>query len=203
MTTDLRVGRVLRASIRGFVVGCRVMRENIPAFGILVSAESPTGTGTIYGLIYDVNVGEDPLIRQLAIVVLPEEVVRNQRENRLMPIEVSVLTVGYSEGNVIRHCLPPQPPVTLDLLRQCGPQEVVAFTRRFDYLRFVLEAGDVPADELLAANLWMAAEVRPESERGEFLIAAGRELVHLLGGDVARLEGIARRIVVGSSRSNH
>jgi hypothetical protein len=179
------------------------MREKIPAFGVLVSAESPTGTGAIYGLIYDVSVGDDPFIRQMAIIALPDEVVRDQRENRLMPIEVSVLAVGHGEGNVIRHCLPPQPPVTLDLLRQCGPQEVVAFTQQFDYLQLVLEAGDVPADELLAANLRMAAKARPESERGEFLIAAGRELVQLMGGDVARLEGMARRIGIGSGESNH
>jgi hypothetical protein len=203
MTIDLRVGRVLRASIRGFVVGCRVMRENIPAFGVLVSAVSPTSTGTIYGLIYDVSVGGDPFVRQLATADLPEEVVRDQRENRLVPIEVSVLTVGCGEGDVTHYCLPPQPPVTLDLLHQCRPQEVVAFTRQFNYLRFVLEADDVPADELLAANLRMAAEARPESERGEFLVAAGRELVRLVGGDLRRLEGIVQRMGVGSSRPDH
>jgi hypothetical protein len=203
MTIDLRVGRVPRASIRGFVVGCRVMRENIPAFGVLVSAVSPAGTGTIYGLIYDVCVGDDPFVRQLATVDLPEEVVRDQRENRQMPIEVSVLAVGHREGGKIRQCLPPQPPVTLDLLHQCGSQEVVVFTRQFDYLRLVLEADGVPVDELLAANLQMAAEARPKSERGEFLVAAGRELVRLMRGDVARLEGIVRRIGVGSSRPAH
>jgi hypothetical protein len=194
MTIDLRVGRVLRASIRGFVVGCRVMRENIPAFGVLVSAVSPTSAGTIYGLIYDVSVRGDPFVRQLAIADLPEEILRDQRENRLMPIEVSVLAVGHSEGSVIRHCLPPQPPVTLNLLHQCRSQEVVAFTRQFDYLRLVLEAVNVPADELLAANLRMAAEARAESERGEFLVVAGRELARLLRGDLRRLEGILWRM---------
>jgi hypothetical protein len=48
MTTDLRIGRVLRASTRGFVVGCRAMRENIPAFGALVSASPPVSDGVIY-----------------------------------------------------------------------------------------------------------------------------------------------------------
>jgi hypothetical protein len=170
------------------------MRENLPAFGVLVSAVSSTGTGTIYGLIYDVSVGDDPFVRRLATADLPEEVVRDQWKNRLMPIKVSVLAVGHREGGKIRHCLPPQPPVTLDLLHQCRPREVVAFTRQFDYLRLVLEADDVPAGELLAANLRMAAEARPESERAEFLVAAGRELVRLLRGDLRRLEGVFWRM---------
>jgi hypothetical protein len=103
MTTDLRVGRVLRASTRGFVVGCRVMREKIPAFGALVSASPPVNDGVIYGLIYDVAIEDDVFVRQLVTTDLPEEVVRDQRENRLVPIEVSVLAVGCGEGVAACH----------------------------------------------------------------------------------------------------
>jgi hypothetical protein len=197
MTTDLRVGRVLRASTRGFVASCRVMRENIPAFGALVSASPPVNDGVIYGLIYDVAVEDDVFVRQLVTADLPEEVVRDQRENRLVPIEVSVLAVGCGEGGVVRYCLPRQPPVTLEWLHQCDSQEVVAFTQQFDYFRLVLEARDVPADELLGASLQMAAEVWPEPERGEFLVAAGRELARLLSRDLQRLEGMLRRMREG------
>jgi hypothetical protein len=78
MTTDLRVGRVLRASTRGFVVGCREMRENIPAFGALVSASPPVTDGVICGLIYDVAIEDDVFVRQLVTADLPEEVVWDQ-----------------------------------------------------------------------------------------------------------------------------
>jgi len=64
------------------------------------------GNGIIYGLIYDVDIKDDVFVRQLVIADLPKEVVRGQRENRWVPIEVSVLTVGYYEGGGIRHCLP-------------------------------------------------------------------------------------------------
>jgi hypothetical protein len=99
-------------------------------------------------------------------------------------------------SGTIPHCLPSQPPVTLDWLHQCAPQEIIAFARRFDDFRLVLQARDVLADELLAASLRMASEARSESERGEFLVAAGRELARLLGGDLQRLEGILWRMRV-------
>ena len=124
---------------------------------------------------------------------------RDQRENRQVPIEVSVLAVGASQGGEdggehIYHCLPAQPPVTLDWLYQCTDDEVRAFTARFDYFRLVLETRDVPADELLAASLRVAAAARPEEERETFLVEAAREMVKLLASDPVRLEGLLHRI---------
>jgi hypothetical protein len=87
--------------------------------------------------------------------------------------------------------------VTLDWLHQCVPQEIIAFTQQFDYFRLVLEARDVPADELLGASLRMAAEARPMPEQGKFLMAAGRELARLLGGDRLRLDGLLQRMRMG------
>jgi hypothetical protein len=214
---NLRVGRVLRASTRGFVVGCEVMQPDIPAFGSLVRVENQTTSvdpleadvadrsgrfvrdSVLYGLIYDVSVEDDLFVRHFIGADTPEEVILGMRENRQVPIEVSVLAVGAGRGLVgesetIRHCLPAQPPVTLDWLYQCGDAEVRAFTARFDYFRLVLEAREVPADELLAANLRVAAAARPEREQETFMVEAGRELARLLAGDPVRLEGLLRRM---------
>ncbi|MDY7079431.1 MAG: hypothetical protein SXV54_21170 [Chloroflexota bacterium] len=191
---NLRVGRVLRAGTRGFAIGCVVMRPDIPAFGAFVRAEGQTPRNAIYGLIYDVSVEDDPFVRQFISADPPEEVVRDQRENRQVPIEVSVLAVGCGDGGTIHHCLPAQPPVTLDWLYQCSDAEVRAFTTHFDYFRLVLEAREVPADELLAASLRVAAAARLENERETFLVEAGRELARLLAGDLVRLEGLLRRL---------
>jgi hypothetical protein len=192
--SDLQVGRVLRASTRGFALGCAVMQPEIPAFGSFVRAERQVSGQAIYGLIYDVSVEDDPFVRQFIGANPPEEVVRDQRENRQIPIEVRVLAVGCGDGQTIRHCLPAQPPVTLDWLYQCSDEEVRAFTEQFDYFRLVLEAREVPADELLAASLRVASAARPEREREGFLIEAGRELVRLMAGEPTRLEGLLRRL---------
>jgi hypothetical protein len=191
---DLQVGRVLRASTRGFAIGCAVMQPEIPAFGSFVRAEGQASGEAIYGLIYDVSIEDDPFVRQFIGANPPEEVVRDQRENRQVPIEVSVLAVGCGDGETIRHCLPVQPPVTLDWLYQCRSEEIRAFTSRFDYFRLVLDSRDVPTDELLAASLRAAAAARPENERERFLVSAGRELVRLLAGDPTRLEGLLHRL---------
>jgi hypothetical protein len=177
------------------------MQPDIPAFGSFVRAQGRSSGQAIYGLIYDVSVEDDPFVRQVVGADPPEEVVLDQRENRRVPIEVSVLAVGCADAATaltaapaIHHCLPAQPPVTLDWLYQCSDEEVRAFTTRFDYFRLVLEAREVPADELLAASLRAATAARPEGEQETFLIDAGRELVRLLAGDPTRLEGLLRRL---------
>lgn len=192
--TNIQVGRVLRAGTRGFTIGCTVMQPDIPAFGSFVRVQGRAPDSVIYGLIYDVSVEDDPFVRQFISANPPDEVVRDQRQNRQMPIEVSVLTVGCGDGQAIRYCLPAQPPAALDWLYLCNDDEVRAFTSRFDYFRLVLEAREVPADELLAASLRLAAAARPESDRTSFLIAAGRELARLLAGDPVRLEGLLLRL---------
>lgn len=197
---DLQVGRVLRAGTRSLALGCAVMQPNIPAFGSFVRADGQASGEVIYGLIYDVSVEDDPFVRQFIGADPPEEVVRDQRENRQVPIEVHVLAVGCGAGETIRHCLPAQPPVTLDWLYQCSDEEVRAFTERFDYFRLVLEAREAPSDELLAASLRAAAAARPESEREAFLVRGGRELVRLLAGEPTRLEGLLRRLRPGVRR---
>ena len=191
---ELQVGRVLEAGTRGFAIGCAVMQPDIPAFGSFVKAELEASGRVIYGLIYDVRVEDDPFVRQFIGANPPDEVVMDQRENRQVPIEVRILAVGCSEGAVIRHCLPSQPPVTLDWLYQCSDGEVRIFTQRFDYFRLILEAREAPSDELLAASVRAAAAARPGGEREAFLVDAGRELVRLLAGDPTRLEGVLQRL---------
>lgn len=189
--TDL-VGRVINAGNARFAVGCRLLRSQVPTFGALVKAEAGAGV-TILGLIRDVQLLDDPLVRQVA--VLPEErpeLIADQHQ-RLLPIEVQVQVVGYGDGGRWHHCLPPQPPMSLVEVVTCTLDELVAFTGRFDYFRLVLESRDLLADELLAAHLRQAAAARGEAGRG-FLVEAGRELARLLAADLPRLDGLLRRI---------
>jgi hypothetical protein len=188
----ITVGRVLRSSTSGFSIGCRVLQEDVPEFGAFVKVAQ--GTTQIMGLIYDVQFVDDPLVRQIISADSMPTELRLDQSQRLAPIEISVLVVGFArEGQVHQH-LPPQPPATLDEIKTCAPGEVVAFTQQFTFLRTILDARDAPADELVAASLRLAAAARPESERRTFLLNAGRELARLLSADPVRLEGILRRI---------
>ena len=196
-----QVGRVLRARTVDFVIGVRVLQAELPTFGALVKVRSQTGT-EILGLIYDVLIDDDPFVRQLiAARELRDEEVQDQRQNRQVPAEVSVLAVGYRRGGVLYQLLPPQPPAALDCAYACDDDEIREFTTgpdgkpRLDYFRIVLQAQGVLADELLAASAREGARVRGGGGQ-DFLIDCGREVARLLAMDPVRLDGILRRLRV-------
>lgn len=191
----IEVGRIIRSSTTRFAVGCQVLRPQVPVFGSLVKVRA-SGDDEIYGLIHDVRMEDDPFVRQMAAATdeLRPEYIEDMRRNRQVPIEVGVLVVGYRHNGTIYHRLPPQPPLSLDVIHTCVAGELVEFSERFDYFRLVLHNADLPADELLAANLRYATEARgPVGGRG-FLVDAGRELARLLAMDLSRLDALLRRI---------
>jgi hypothetical protein len=185
------VGRVLRSSIRGFVVASRIPEPDVPIFGSFVKAEIQRGATELIGLVYDIQIADDPFIRQLALQEEPDQIaLADQREIRGVPIEVGVVAVGYRDGAQIFHGLPPQPPIMLNRIFICGGDEVRAFTERLDFLRLLLNSREVPADELIVSCLRLAAQARPEPDRRPFLLNAGRELARLMGADLVRLEAL-------------
>jgi len=194
MNTAYRIGWVLRASTIGFAVGCRVLEPSVPQFGDLVKVQLQDDSH-IFGLIYDVQIEDDLAARQLILAgEMEPEAILDQRQNRLVPIEISVLIVGYQRHNSLVQGLPPQPPLSLDMLTLCTDKELRAFTAQLEYLRLVLNAPQVPADELLITNLRRAAAAYPPESRRPFLVQAGRELARLLSFDLVRLDGILQRI---------
>jgi hypothetical protein len=175
------IGRVLRASTTGFSVGCRVGQLSLPSFGSLVKAEPLGGGEAIYGLIYDMYVDDDPVVRRLVMAENPRlSVIEDQRNNRLLPIEMKVVAVGYARGGEIVHALPPRPPLNLDPVRLClRPAEVRRFTDRPGYLRLLVGAAvEVPADQLVVAHVRQMLAVRGDDRAWAVMIVA--ELIELL-----------------------
>jgi hypothetical protein len=196
--TTAAIGRLLRSSTTGFVFGCSVPEPDVPCFGDFVKAPAQRQQSEVIGLVYDITIEDDPFVRQMvATTDLTEAYILDQRENRQVPIEVSVLAVGYSSRGEFRQSLPPQPPITLDQIRQCSDEEVRAFNQRLDYVGLILNALDVPTDDLLAAALRNAAAALPAEERRAFLISAGQECARRLSGDLVRLENLLRKIKPG------
>ena len=195
MTATPTIGRLLRSSTTGYVFGCAVPEPEVPLFGVFVKAPAQKQQSEVIGLIYNIAFEDDPFVKQMvATPDLDEAYIQDQRVNRQVPIEVSVLAVGYRNGGGFNHSLPPQPPITLDRISPCSREEVVEFTSRLDYLRLILNSPDAPADELLTASLLLAAGARPAEDRAFFLRDAGKELARLLNRDLARLENLLRRI---------
>lgn len=190
------VGQVLRASTVGFVCGTRSQQIEHPAFGAFVRTRQDSAADLdVIGVIHAISIDDDPLVRQMILANnMTQATIRDQRENRLVPLEISVLNVGYIQGGRIYQTLPPRPPLSLDPVQLCDDESTRQFTSRFDFLRLVLNTNEVPTEELVAAALLHAAAARPQSQRYDFLVAAGRQLAGLLAHDLPRLQHLLRLI---------
>src|SRR5690606_14682115 len=187
------VGRVLRASTTGFDCGTRRNRiDDRHNFGAFVRVPiSDDGSAYAIGLIYAIRIDDDPLARELVMATnIDQATLMDQRDNRMVPVEICALNVGYIYNGMMFHSLPPRPPLSLSEVVLCHAGEVYDFTQRCDYFRLVLQASEVPSDELIAAALRYASYAYPENERYQFLVRCGRTLANLLANDLKRLSHV-------------
>ncbi len=190
--SEIEIGRLLRASTSGCVVGCRVSQSGAPALGGLVRIPLDKEY-EIYGMIHDIHIDDDGLVRQLVTAdSVPDEVLADNRVNRNVPVEISVLHVGYRQNGKISHLLPPRPPLSLDAMYACTPAELCAFTAhgRFGYFRHILRAADLPAGEILAAHLQQASQAHAAAGQADWAGAATQELIVLLRDDYPALMNV-------------
>ncbi len=191
---SLPVGRLLRANIAEFVIGTRSRRlhDDALAFGALVRAAVGPAT-TLYGLVADIRIPDDDLVRQLTLAEgHAPQVVADQRENRIVPVEIRVLTVGYQDARGIHYVLPPRPPLSLTEIQACPPDEVVAFTTAAPqpgYLRHVVRGRDLPVADLVAAHLAQAHAVHA-AQRPTWSRDAVQYLIQLLRDDYELLSQV-------------
>lgn len=189
MNDQIEVGRLLRAGTTGFVAGCRVNQLDAPSFGALVRA--PLGNGyQIFGIIHDIHIDDDGLVRQLVTADnVSEAVMHDNRVNRIVPVEMSVLAVGYEQDGKIYHLLPPRPPLSLDVIYLCDEKDIARFTERFGYFRHILNNTEIPVGEVVAAHLLQASSARGV-ESGKWKEKATQEVITLLRDDYPTLMSV-------------
>jgi hypothetical protein len=191
---SIEIGRLLRASTQGCVVGCRVDQETAPEFGSMVRIPLEGEAHTqVYGLVYDIHIDDDGLVRQLVTAgQVSEEVILDNRFNRNVPLEISVLFAGYQQGSEIFHLIPPRPPLTLDAIYPCSNTELVKFTGagRFGYFRRILQSKDLPVGEVLAAHVRQAALAHEIAGNPAWLQSATQEMITLLRDDYPTLMSV-------------
>ncbi len=191
MTQQIEIGRLLRAGTTGFIAGCRVNQLSVPSFGALVRA--PLGDGyQVYGLIHDIHIDDDGLVRQLVTADnVSDEVMKDNRERRIVPVEMSVLAVGYEQDGKVHHLLPPRPPLSLDVIYLCEDKDLARFTDagRFGYFRHILNGKDLPVGEVLAAHLLQAGKAHG-SNGDAWREKAVQELITLLRDDYPTLMSV-------------
>ena len=185
----IQIGHLLHSSTSQFVAGCSVSQLEAPAFGALVCAPLDKDY-SVYGLIYDIHIDDDGLVRQLVTAGnVSAEVMHDNRERRIVPVEMSVLTVGYEQDGKISHLLPPRPPLSLDVIYLCLEAELAKFTGagKFGYFRHILQAKDIPIGELLAAHI---LDVKRKTKNETWVEQATQELITLLRDDYPMLMSV-------------
>jgi hypothetical protein len=190
MSESPRVGRVLRASTRGFDCGTHSrdvgQQHDFGAFAKVPIANTSREEGQIHaiGLIYKVEIKDDQLINELVLgEAVPDMILRDQRENRMIPVEVKIVNVGFivRQGAAVSmfRSLPPRPPMSLSDVEQCTPDEIRQFTSTPDFFRLLLNASEVPADDLVAAAIRYAAWKAYSHDKAElyaFHVRCGKQL---------------------------
>jgi hypothetical protein len=189
---SIQIGRLLRASTTGCVIGCQVNQVENLTFGGLVRIPAAPGY-QIFGLVYDIHIDDDGLVRQLVTAEhVSDLLIQDNRLNRNIPAEISVLFVGYTRDGKVSHLMPPRPPLSLDEIFSCSAQETLAFTtgNRFGYFRHILGNQDLPAAELLAAHLQQTHAVYLQVQDETWLEKAVSELIVLLRDDYETLNRV-------------
>ena len=190
--TKILIGKLLRADNRAFVAGCRTKELVAPALGALCKVRLEEGL-EIYGLIGNIIINDDSLVRQLVSgISIPTEYTEDNRHNRNLPVEISVLCVGFGLGGKIFHRLPPRPPLSLDALYLCDDAELVRFTSagRYGYFRHILRLDDQPVEEILTAHLANARQAHAQHGRADWYTGACQELIVLLRDDYEGLMNV-------------
>ena len=101
--------------------------------------------------------------------------------------------VGHRQDDKLYHYLPPKPARIHGFVYQCPLEEVKEFSQSFDFLSILLNAHlPVSAEELVAACLRQMG--RAHEDPHAFLVAAGKELAILLGGEFNLLNAILGRV---------
>lgn len=187
------IGRVLRASTRGYTCGTHSTKLGYRHdFGSFVKVPIANDDSQYaIGVVYAVEIKDDLLVNELVMAEsVDPNILRDQRENRMIPVEVSVLNVGYGLWRNFMHSLPPRPPMSLSVVRECTAEEVYYFTKNKEFFRLVMNASEVPSDDLIVALLRVASEAYAVEERYQFMVESGRALAKLLANDAKRLGAV-------------
>jgi hypothetical protein len=193
---NLQIGYLLRSGTTGFVAGCSVSQLAAPTLGSLIRAPLSSGY-QVYGLIHDIHIDDDGLVRQLVTADnISPEVIQDNRERRIVPVEMSVLAVGWEQDGRISHLLPPRPPLSLDIIHLCDADELIRFTGAgsFGYFRHVLRYKDLPIGEVLAAHIQQAGAAHVFKGNPLWQEQAAQELITLLRDDYPTLMSVLSAI---------
>ena len=190
-----RVGEVVEASTTDFVAQCYELYQSPPLGSLVKTRDEPID---LYGIVYHATTGSlEPGRRPIARgkdEASEEEIYRSSPQLlKLLKSEFHALVAGHRVGDKLYRYLPPKPARIHGFVYQCSPEEVKEFSGSFDFLSILINARlPVATDEMVAATLRQMSQAHEDSHA--FLVAAGKELAVLLGGQLNQLKAILGRL---------
>ena len=193
-----RAGEVIEATTTDFTAQCYELYQSPPLGSLVMTRDEAV---ELYGIVYNaattsLEPGRRPIARGKD-EASEEEIYRSSPQlAKLLRSEFSAIVVGHRQGDTLYHYLPPKPARIHAFVYLCPPDEVKEFSQSFDFLNILINTHlPVPMDELVAASLRRMS--RAHEDRHAFLVAAGKELATLLGGQYNQLKSILGRIKNG------
>lgn len=190
-----RVGEIIEASTAGFTAQCYELYE-LPPLGSLVKTRD--GELDIYGIVYYATTGSlEPGRRPIARGRDEDSETAIYRSSpqlaKLLRSEFSALVVGHKTGENINQYLPPGPARIHGFVYQSSADEVKEFGRSLAFLNMLVGAHlPVAVDEIVPAALRLMSQSQEDPHA--FLVAAGKELAVMLGGQFNQLRAILGRL---------
>jgi hypothetical protein len=190
-----RVGEVIEASTTDFVAQCYELYQSPPLGSLVKTRDEPVD---LYGVLYHATTGSlEPGRRPIARgkdEASEEDIYRSSPQlSKLLRSEFSALVVGHKQGDKLYHYLPPKPARIHGFVYLCGLEEVKEFSQSVAFLNILLNARlQVSVEEIVAATLRQMGQAYDDPR--PFLVAAGKELAVLLGGQFNQLKAILGRL---------
>ncbi len=190
-----RVGEVIEANTIDFVAQCYELYQSPPLGSLVKTTDLQV---ELYGIVYYATTASlEPNRRPIARgkdEASEEEIYRSSPQLlKLLRTEFSTLVVGYRENEKLYRYLPRKPARIHSFVYLCSHDEVREFSQSLDFLNILLNTHlPVSAEELTSASLRQMSGVYENPHA--FLVAAGKELAILLGGEFNRLKAILGKI---------
>ncbi len=189
-----KVAEVIEASTAKFMAECYELHTP-PPLGCLVRTSD--GEVAIYGVVCNaatrsIDPGRRPIARGKEETDEENIFLQHPQLSKLLRTTFDAAIIGHSQGDEVRHYLPPRPPRIHTFVHLCELDEVRRFTQSLDFLPTLLDIREAPGDEVVSACLRQAGGAH--SDERAFKVRAGKELAVLLGGELNRLNAILRRI---------
>ncbi len=188
----MRIGEIIETSSTSIVAESETLNQS-PPLGSLCQVKV-SDTRTLYAVVaFGRTGGLDPSRRAVKRgngEVSDAAIYDHHPElNRILRTEFDAVLVGWAEGNRIWQRLPAQPPPLHYSINLCDSETVVRFSDQLAYLRLLLAAaGNLPADQLVAANVREVYQARGNDVA--WLERAGKEVASLLKSDYERLMNV-------------